>query len=114
MARIWGSVTVGNGRKCSVAVVVVHEVVSGRTAVSVFGDEQVDIAVVVIVCPGCKDGRRKVGGNSARGDLFESSVAVVVIQEIPSLNRIEVPRGHEQVQEAVVIVVGPGRAGGRP
>src|SRR5205823_551946 len=73
-------------------------------------NEQVEIAVIVIVLPRPCDSGTAVCDNAPSGNLGESAIAVVVIKIIMVGEGIEAAGCHEKVQEAVVVIVAPCRS----
>src|SRR2546430_15719645 len=97
----------GSVRKRTIAVIAVENIVS------VVGDEQIVVTVVVIVAD--RNCRRPAGAHesSFRGYVSECAVAIVLVQAIGSIRRRTAePRAaeDEQVHPAVIIVVDEGDA----
>ena len=87
------------------AVAVVVEKLGRRPAR--IADEQVGPAVVVVVDPrGAFAAAAVVAKARLGGDLLEGAVSLVVVQAIGLAFAAD-----EQVEETVVVVIGPGRAG---
>src|SRR5438105_4709064 len=85
----------------AVAIIMVEKIV---LAVAI-GDEQIEETIVVIIAPGAAHRACCIRGDAAGGDSRERAIAVIVVQKIPLAIVC-----HEQIKEAVVIVVAPGTA----
>ncbi|MNV68573.1 hypothetical protein D3C71_1614340 [compost metagenome] len=66
------------------------------------GDEQVEMAVVVIVAPGRADRVSVIVDTGFGGDFAEGAIAVVSIQQVCSIN------GDKDVEITVVVIVAYG------
>ena len=70
------------------------------------GDEQVEKPVIIVIGPGSGDGIRRGHEASLPGNVGESAVAVVAQQARPHGMRGPSAPNDEEVQEAVVVVIG--------
>ncbi len=66
--------------------------------------EEIDLAVAIIVCPGCAGAEASRADSSLVGYVFKFAVAKVVIQ------RVAAEAGDVDILQAVVVVVGYGDA----
>src|SRR5450755_1342853 len=79
-------------------------------------DEQIRVAIVVVVAPRRADGRKDAAHTRLAGDVGEGTVSVVVKQAIGNVPVEDASGviGDEQVEISVAVVVDPGRRKTRP
>src|ERR1700675_623975 len=79
-------------------------------------DEQIRIAIVVVVAPGRADGRKDAAHTRPGRDVGETAVAVVVKKAIGNVAVEDASRviGDEEVEESIAVVIDPGRGKTRP
>ncbi len=94
----------GDLAECSIAMVAVKQIIAAQAN----RDEQIQVAVVVVIAPDRPFRVAIVCRNRPSGYAREGAVAVVMIQIIERRAKV----AHEQVQEPIVIVIGPGAARG--
>lgn len=94
---IRGHDAVGDRCEGSVAIVAIEKIVARRR------HEQIQGAVIVKITPGGAAGIYPVMDNGTFSDPGESAVAVVTVEVVVLAKRI----GHEQIEPAIVVVVGP-------
>ena len=83
---------------------VVAGLVAGEGEVEIVGDEEIEIAVAIVVDERGARAPPGVADAGGLGDVGERAVAVVAVQ------RLRAERGHEEIEVAVVVVVADRRA----